>query len=57
MKDKLGGKIMEEFVGLRHKCLMNDGKVDKKAKRTKKCVMKRCLIFNSYFECLKEKKY
>ena len=59
MKDELGGKIMEEFVGLRPKCysyLMDDGKVDKKAKGTKKCVIKRCLKFNEYFECLKEKK-
>ena len=58
MKDELGGKIMEEFVGLRPKCfsfLMNDGKVDNKAKGTKKCVIKRCLIFNNYFECLKKK--
>ena len=59
MKDELGEKIMEEFVGLRPKCysyFMNDGKVDKKAKGTKKCVIKRCLIFNNYFECLIEKK-
>ena len=38
MKDKLGGKLKEEFVGLRPKCysyLMNDGKVDKKAKEQK----------------------
>ena len=38
MKDELGGKIMEAFVGLRPKChsyLMNDGKVGKKAKGTK----------------------
>ena len=38
MKDEIGGKIMEKFVGLRPKCysyLMNDGKVDKKAKGTK----------------------
>ena len=57
MKDKLGGKIMEEFVRLRTKCysyLMDDGKVDKKAKGTKKCVIKRCLIFDNYSECLKE---
>ena len=59
MKDELGEKIMEEFAGLRPKCysyLMNDGKVDKKAKRTKKCVIKRCLMFDNYSECLKEKK-
>ena len=59
MKDDLGGKIMEELVGLRPKCysyLVNDGKVDKKAKGTKKCVIKRCRMFDNYSECLKEKK-
>ena len=59
MKDELGGKIMEELVGLRPKCyayLMNDDKVDKKAKGTKKCVIKRCLMFDNYSECSKEKK-
>ena len=59
MKDELGGKIMREFVSLRPKCytyLMDDGKVDKKGKGTKKCVIKGCLKFNDYFECLKEKK-
>ena len=35
---------------------MDDGKVDKKAKGTKKCAIKRCLKCNDYFECLKEKK-
>ena len=50
---------MKEFVGLRPKCysyLMNDGKVDKRAKGIKRCVTKRCLIFDNYVECLKEKK-
>ena len=59
MKDELGWKAMQEFVGLRPKCysyLMDDGKVDKKAKGTKKCVIKRCLMFDDYSECLKEKK-
>ena len=59
MKDELGGKIMEESVELRPKCysfLMNDGKLDKKARGTKKCVIKKCLMFDSYSECLKEKK-
>ena len=59
LNDELGGKIMEEFVGLKPKCysyLMNDGKVDKKAKGTKKRVIKRCLISDNYMECLKEKK-
>ena len=39
MKDKLGGKIMTEFVGLRPKTysyLIDDGCSDKKAKGTKK---------------------
>ena len=50
---------MKEFVGLRPNCysyLMSDGKVDKRAKGVKKCVTKRCLIFNNYVEYLKEKK-
>ena len=59
MKDELRGKIIGDFVSLRPKCysyLMDDGKVDKKAKKAKKCVIKTCLKFNNYFECLKEKK-
>ena len=36
--------------------IMHDGKVDKKAKGTKKCVIKRCLMFDNFSECLKEKK-
>ena len=59
MKDELGGKIIEEFVGLRPKCysyLMDDRKVDQKAKGTKKCVIKRHLMFDNYSEWLKEKK-
>ena len=44
MKDKLGGKFMKEFLGLRAKTysyLIDDGSEDKKAKGTKKCVMKK----------------
>ena len=40
MKDELGGKIMAEFAALRPFLLMDDGKNDKKAKETKKCVIK-----------------
>ena len=55
MKDELGGKIMTEFVALRPKPyshLMDDGGSDKKAKGTKKCVIKRRLKFNDYKDCL-----
>ena len=44
MKDKLGGKFMKEFLGLRAKTysyLIDDGSEDKKAKGTKKSVMKK----------------
>ena len=55
-KDELGGeKIMTEFVALKPKTysyLMNDGGGYKKAKRTKKCVIKRRLKFNDYKDCL-----
>ena len=43
MKDELAGKVMIEFAALRPKTysyLMDDGKNDKKAKGTKKCVLK-----------------
>ena len=42
---------MKEFVGVRAKTyayLMNDGSEHKKAKGTKKCVIKRRLIFKNY---------
>ena len=55
MKDKLGGKIMTEFVALRPKTysyLTDDCKEDKKAKGTKKCVIKRKLKFDDYKYCL-----
>ena len=46
MKDELGGQIMKKFVGLRAKtnCYLKDNNdEDKKAKGTKKCVIKRKL--------------
>ena len=55
MKDELGGKIITEFVALRPKNyshLKDDCKEDKKAKGTKKCVIKRELKFNNYKDCL-----
>ena len=43
-KDELGGKIMKEFCRIRAKTyayLMDDDSEKKKAKRIKKCVIKR----------------
>ena len=54
-KDELGGKIMIEFCALRAKAyarLMEDGKEHKKAKGTKKCVIKRELMFENYKDSL-----
>ena len=55
MKDELGGKNITEFVTLRPKTysyLTDDCKEDKKAKGTKKCVIKRMIKFNDYKNCL-----
>ena len=55
MKDKLGGKIITEFVALRTKTysyLTDVCKEDKRAKGTKKCVIKRVIKFNDYKDCL-----
>ena len=54
MKDELGGKIMIEFVALRPKTysyFMDDDSEAKKAKETKKCVIKRMLQFSDYKDC------
>ena len=54
-KDELGGKIMTEFVALRPKTyayLMDDDSEVKKAKGTKKCVIKRVLKFNDCKDCV-----
>ena len=55
MKDELGGRIITEFIALRPKTYSNltdDFKEDKKAKGTKKCVIKRMIRFNDYKNCL-----
>ena len=59
MKDELGGKIITEFVTLRPKTysyLTDDGKEDKQAKGTKKCIIKRMIKFNDYKNCLLKEK-
>ena len=55
MKDELEGEIITEFIALRPKtysCLTDNDKIDKKAKGTKKCVIKKWLnlmiIKNAY---------
>ena len=55
MRDELGVKTMTEFVALRPKTYLystDDCKENKKAKGTKKCVIKRRLKFNDYKYCL-----
>ena len=54
-KDELGGKILNEFCALRAKVyayLMDDDSQKKKAKRTKKCVIKLLLIIENYTDFL-----
>ena len=54
-KDELGGKIIKELCLLRleaYAYLMEDYSVKKKAKGTKKCVIKRRLMFENYKDCL-----
>ena len=56
MKDKLGGKIMIEFVALRAKMYAYrkiDRKVEeKRCKSTKNCVVTEGLTFDNYKKCL-----
>ena len=55
LKDELGGRIMKEFCTLRAKTysyLMDDDSEVKKSKGTKKCVIKRELMFENYKDCL-----
>ena len=54
-KDELSGKIIRKFVGLRaksHSYLTDYESWDKKAKSTKRCVIKRELKFENYKSCL-----
>ena len=54
-KDELGGKIMKEFCALRAKTyayLMDDDSEKKKAKGTKKCIIKRRIMFENYNDSL-----
>ena len=54
-KDELVGKIMKEFCALRAKTysyLMEDNSEMKKAKRVKRCVIKRRLMFENYKDSL-----
>ena len=55
MKDGLGGEIITEFIALRPKTysyLTDNDKIDKKAKGTKKCVIKKMIKFDDYKKCL-----
>ena len=55
MKDELGGEIITEFIALRPKTysyLTVNDKIDKKAKGTKKCVIKKMIKFDDYKKCL-----
>ena len=54
-KDELGEKIMIEFSGLIAKIyayLMDEDTEHKKAKGTKKCLIKRELMFKNFGDCL-----
>ena len=54
-KDEFGGKIITEVVALRptiYTYLTDDGSDHKKAKGTKKCVVKQKLVFKNYKDCL-----
>ena len=55
MKDELGGEIIMEFIALKPKTysyLTDNDKIDKKAKGTKKCVIKKIIKFDDYKKCL-----
>ena len=54
-KDESGGRIMKEFCTIRAKTysyLLDDNSEVKKSKGTKKCLIKRELMFENYTDCL-----
>ena len=54
-KDELGGKIMTELSALRAKgyaYITEDDSAHKRAKGTKKCIIKREIMFEHYKDCL-----
>ena len=58
-KDEAGGKIIEEFVGLRAKLYsykMFGGKENKKCKGVKRVVVENCLPHDNFLKCLKNRK-
>ena len=51
MKDELGGEITTEFISLRpqtYSYMTDNNKIDKKAKGTKKCIIKKMIKFDDY---------
>ena len=55
MKDELGGEIITDFIALTSKTysyLMDNDKIDKKAKGTKKCAINKMIKFDDYKKCL-----
>ena len=55
MKNELGVTIITKFIGLRAKSysyLIDGGTEDKKAKDTKRCLIKRKLKIENYKDCL-----
>ena len=54
-KDELGGKIMIEFCALRAKTyafLLDNNTEKKRAKGTKRCIIKKEIMFEHYKDCL-----
>lgn len=55
MKDENKGHIMKEFIGLRAKMYcykVQNGRVEKRAKGVKKCVLQKKLHFDDFYNCL-----